>query len=78
MNVPVAEVGGQVWQIALGIYSLAIPLRHAMNNKCMPQIMDPWSTAPRCLPQPRLLNHAAEQRLRHDVTVAAFLMPEER
>jgi hypothetical protein len=47
MDVLVPQIGSQVWQSCLCIYSFAIPSQEAGNDEGMSQVMDAWPNTTR-------------------------------
>src|ERR1700752_2707616 len=41
-DIHVPQIGGQLWQQALHVSSLAVPGNQAMNREGMTHVMEPW------------------------------------
>ncbi len=80
VDVFVAEIGGQIGESFLGLDARAVPRQHAMNDKGVPQIMEPRPDTTRGGLQGRPTDDLRQQVPKGDQLIAPTLMlvPEKR
>jgi hypothetical protein len=76
IDVAMPKVCGKIRQSILRIDPLSVPFAHAVDNKCMTQVVDARATAPIALSQTGTAYNFTEQCLRRNIAIRSSFVPE--